>query len=462
MEWHLALLLSDWLVWIVFACILLSIIYIRKQPHLKAPWIQLTHHRLGMIAAVVLSLFVIIFLLDSIHLQVSQLNNQQVRAEKQVSVFDLMVYPLGEDIETTYSAPFSLHAYNKSLIRNKEGKEVRGYAPLKYAGYGIHTLSEKHRDIASRLFMSVVIAVVSFVLIYCLAIAIYSWRTHKHYLSTLRSFLSRSGRVVWPEIIYTLFFLWLILCCVRGLCYQYHLFGTTQVGVDVFYEAIKSIRTGMMIGILTTIFMLPFALILGTIAGYFRGWVDDLIQYIYTTLSSIPGVLLISASVLVMQVYIAKHQALFPTLASRADIRLVLLCLILGLTSWATLCRLLRADTLKIRDFEFIQAAKTMGVKPLTIVVRHIIPNVMYIVLITLVLDFSGLVLAEAVLSYVGVGVDTTTMSWGNMINSARLELAREPVVWWPLAAAFVFMFALVLSANVFADAVRQCQDDRL
>ena len=86
----------------------------------------------------------------------------------------------------------------------------------------------------------------------------------------------------------------------------------------------------------------------------------------------------------------------------------------------------------------------------------------MHIVLITVVLDFSGLVLAEAVLSYVSIGVDPTTISWGNMINSARLELAREPVVWWSLAAAFFFMFSLVLSANLFADVVRDAFDPRL
>jgi peptide/nickel transport system permease protein len=93
---------------------------------------------------------------------------------------------------------------------------------------------------------------------------------------------------------------------------------------------------------------------------------------------------------------------------------------------------------------------------------RHILPNVMHIILITVVLDFSGLVLAEAVLSYVGVGVDPTMDSWGNMINSARLEMAREPIVWWSLASAFVFMFGLVLSANLFADAVRDAFDPRL
>ena len=90
-----------------------------------------------------------------------------------------------------------------------------------------------------------------------------------------------------------------------------------------------------------------------------------------------------------------------------------------------------------------------------------IIPNITHIVLIVVVLDFSGLVLAEAVLSYVGVGVDPSTDSWGNMINGARLEMAREPMVWWSLMAAFSFMFILVLAANLFSDAVRDAFDPR-
>jgi len=142
--------------------------------------------------------------------------------------------------------------------------------------------------------------------------------------------------------------------------------------------------------------------------------------------------------------------------------RLLFLSIILGVTSWTGLCRLLRGETLKLSQIEFIQAAQAFGVSSLRIITRHILPNVMHIVLITVVLDFSGLVLAEAVLSYVSIGVDPTTISWGNMINSARLELAREPIVWWSLAAAFLFMFALVLSANLFSDVVRDAFDPRL
>jgi peptide/nickel transport system permease protein len=163
-----------------------------------------------------------------------------------------------------------------------------------------------------------------------------------------------------------------------------------------------------------------------------------------------------------MQVTIDNHPQWFDTSAARADLRLVFLCLILGVTSWTGLCRLLRGETLKLREQEYIQAAQAFGVSSFRILARHIVPNVMHIVLISLVMDFSGLVLAEAVLSYVGVGVDPSMISFGTMINGARLEMGREPMVWWALAAAFGFMLVLVLAANLFADVVRDAFDPRL
>ncbi len=240
-----------------------------------------------------------------------------------------------------------------------------------------------------------------------------------------------------------------------------HWFGTDKVGQDVLYLSLKSIRTGLLIGSLTTLVMLPFALGLGISAGYFGGRVDDIIQYLYTTLNSIPGVLLIAAAVLVVQVQIEAHAELFNTAAARSDVRLLALCGILGVTGWTGLARLLRAESLKLRELEFVLAARAFGVGHGRILLRHLLPNVMHLVLITVVLDFSGLVLAEAVLSYVGVGVDPGMISFGNMINGARLELAREPVVWWQLAAAFLFMFVLVLAANLFADQVRVALDPK-
>ena len=223
-----------------------------------------------------------------------------------------------------------------------------------------------------------------------------------------------------------------------------HLFGTDKVGNDVLYVAIKGIRTGMIIGGVTTLLVVPFAILFGVVGGYFGGWLDDIIQYIYTVLSSIPSVLLIVAFMIVFE----------PGLPQ--------LCIIMGITSWTGLCRVLRGETMKLREMEYVQACEAMGVSKLRIMFSHITPNLMHIVLITAVLGFSGRVLSEAVLSYIGIGVGADTVSWGGMINDARMEMARNPVVWWKLFAAFIFMFGLVLPANLFGDALRDALDPRL
>jgi peptide/nickel transport system permease protein len=212
---------------------------------------------------------------------------------------------------------------------------------------------------------------------------------------------------------------------------------------------------------LATLATLPLAVALGIAAGYFGGWIDEVIQYIYTVLSSVPNVLLIAACVLMVQVFIDQHPDYFETGAERSDIKLFLLCTVLGLTGWAGLCRLLRGETLKLRELEYVQAATAFGVSPARIMVRHIFPNVAHLMLIVTVLEFSSLILYEAVLSYVGVGVDPSMNSFGGMINLARSEMSRDPLVWWSFASAFGFMVTLVLAANLFADGVQSAFDPR-
>lgn len=245
-----------------------------------------------------------------------------------------------------------------------------------------------------------------------------------------------------------------------------HLFGTDKVGNDVLFTALKGVRTAIVIGAGTTLIIVPFAIFFGVVAGYYGGFIDDAVQYVYTTLASIPGVLLIVAFMLLFGT--TGYQGGLITDA-QLDLgvfvlndRLFWLALILGITSWTDLCRLIRGETLKLRELEYVQASRAFGVGSPGIILRHIVPNLMHLVLITFVLQFSGLVLAEAILSYIGIGVGPQMGSWGNMINTARLELSRDPVVWWNLLAAFAFMFALVLPANIFGDAVRDALDPRL
>jgi peptide/nickel transport system permease protein len=162
-----------------------------------------------------------------------------------------------------------------------------------------------------------------------------------------------------------------------------------------------------------------------------------------------------------IQVFLDKHPDLFATGAERADLKLFLLCVVLGVTGWAGLCRLVRAEVLKLRELEYVQAATAFGVSSWRIMGRHLLPNVMHLVIITTVLDFSALILYEAVLSYVGVGVDASMNSFGGLINQARSEMSRDPVVWWSFSAAFVVMVGLVLAINLFADGVQNAFDPR-
>jgi peptide/nickel transport system permease protein len=449
---HLAMLVSDWLIYGLLALGVVAFFYMRKQPHLREPWRRVAKNKLGMMAFVVLSCYVMVGLVDSIHVRIEGTQNQY-SVTKTKSLLDIILSPLVIKDEKTYSSPLATHLHSQSLITTPSGKQVRGYPELQ------HT---KNKDIEWRVVFGVIEGLAFLLVIIGLGLLIQRIKTKRSMKKLMSLFFKGQTDVAWREMAIALGLVSIVIFVVGNVGWSYHIFGTDKVGQDVFYQSMKSIRTGLMIGILTTIFMLPFALILGMLAGYFRGWVDDLIQYAYTTLSSIPGVLLISATILVMQVYISNHPHLFPTIAERADARLLVLCFILGITSWAGLCRLLRGETLKIREMDFVSASKALSVSNIKILFRHIMPNIMHIVLITIVLDFSGLVLAEAVLSYVGVGVDPTTFSWGNMINSSRLELAREPVVWWPLLAALIFMFVLVLAANLFADSVRDALDPRL
>lgn len=457
------ILWTDALVFLLVLAVAGFAVYVRRAPHRAAPWRAVMRKPLPAASALVLALFVVVGLLDSLHYRERLPESPAAAPQYSVEVLSLLDHLL-TDLRTrnekTYSAPLAATLYSKEFIE-RDGLRVRDYPRLQYGGAHLADLAGHRADLAAR---SVRGALIGLVVALLVGVLVAYWRAWARQMPVC-AWLTRAlrGESEFPaRTLLTAVALGIVgFFVVRELAAGYHVLGTDKVGKDVLYATLKSIRTGLVIGTLTTLVTLPFAIGLGIAAGYFRGWVDDVIQYVYTVLNSIPGVLLIAAAVLVVQVYIEKYPELFDTAAHRADIRLLALCLILGVTSWTGLARLLRGETLKLATLEYVEAARAFGVSRLSILARHIFPNVFHLVLIAVVLDFSGLVLAEAVLSYVGVGVDPGTYSWGNMINGARLELAREPVVWWQLAAAFVFMFTLVLAANLFADGVRDAFDPR-
>lgn len=466
MPFELVILWTDALIYILVVLVVTLIWHVRRNEHMLAPWRRVGHSASGMSALTLLVFFVIVGLLDSIHfrpaLETRNNNGELIYSVEVLSVFDVIATPIRTRVEKTYSAPLSAHLYAKETIELADGRSVREFSRLEFGGAHLeHPDTQRKHDITWRTAVGVSYGVMLWVLLVAWINFVLARRRQQSFMLSLRDLCQGETEFPWRAVLITLIIIFSLIGAMLMLAPHYHVFGTDKVGQDVLYHSLKSIRTALVIGALTTLIMLPFALLFGIMAGYFRGWIDDVIQYTYTTLNSIPSVLLIAAAVLMMQVYIETHPDLFETTAERADLRLLFLCIILGLTSWTGLCRLLRAETLKLREMEYIQAAHAFGVSHWRIVTRHILPNVMHIVLIATVMDFSGLVLAEAVLSYVGVGVDPSMISFGTMINAARLEIAREPIVWWTLIAAFGFMFTLVLSANLFADAVQSAFDPR-
>ena len=462
------LLWTDALVWLLAAGVGLFFWRARRLPLLRAALSRVGQSRPGMAAATVLAAFIAIGLLDSLHYRPplpAEPGQKTVYAVEVRSLLDALADPLRTRNEKTYSAPLAMRAYAKETIEvaGPDGRMVqqREFPRLRHGGAHLTDDNEWGADLMRRATWGLgAAALIWCALAACCAAAV-ARRSGLHFGGVCTRMARGDTVFAWNAVLVTLAVLLALFLPLLALCADYHVFGTDKVGQDIFYLVLKSIRTALVIGLVTTLVMLPLSVLLGVLAGYFRGRVDDVVQYLYTTLSSIPGVLLIAAAVLMMQVLIDTHPEWFATAAERADLRLLALCAILGLTGWTGLARLMRGETLKLRELEYIQAAQAFGVSDWRILSRHILPNLMHLVIIALVMDFSGLVLAEAVLSYVGIGVDPTMISFGTMINNARMELAREPMVWWSLAASFAFMFTLVLAANLLADAVRDAFDPR-
>ncbi len=459
------LLWTDAALWLLMAALVAYIVHVRRNPNLRANWRKVFADAPALASSVVLVACLLITLADSIHfrpaLRMASGETFTIYDVRVKSLLDVVLAPLVEGRETTYSRPLDFESFTKESV--EQGGQVKRVAPrLAYGGVHLkNPTQDRGADIAWRATSGAVAGLAVAALLSALLIAAVARGGGQPWREAAQKVQQGATVIPWRVALIALAALCALIGAVAGLSTGYHVFGTDITGNSVLMQTLKSIRTAFVIGSLATLATLPLAVVLGIMAGYFRGWVDEAIQYFYTVLSSIPNILLIAACVLMVQVFLDKNPDLFETGVERGDLKLFLLCLVLGLTGWAGLARLLRAETLKLRELEYVQAAQSFGVGHAAVMKRHVFPNVAHLMLIVTVLEFSALILYEAVLSYVGVGVDSSMSSFGGMINLARNEMSRDPVVWWPFAAAFVFMVALVLAANLFADGVRDAFDPR-
>ncbi len=220
-----------------------------------------------------------------------------------------------------------------------------------------------------------------------------------------------------------------------------HPFGTDALGRDVLQRLVQGARIAFWVGILTSAIAIPIGLTLGLVAGWFGGRVDDVIVWLYSTFASIPEILFILSIAMVVGrgltgVYVG-----------------------IGLTTWVGLCRLIRGEVIKHKERPYIQAARALGLGHVRILFRHLLPNVLHIVIISFTLRFPAAIGTEVFMSFLGIGVQGEP-SWGTMISDSRMRL------WygygWELFFVTGAIFLVVLAFNILGDALRDALDPRL
>jgi peptide/nickel transport system permease protein len=220
-------------------------------------------------------------------------------------------------------------------------------------------------------------------------------------------------------------------------------FGADKWGRDVLQKTIKGTETSLLVGFAAALLAVFIGTLLGAFAGYFGGPADDFLNWLYNVFTSIPYLLLILAVAAV--------------LGHKGSLTVVL---ILGLTGWTGIFRLIRAEYLKHRVREYVQAADAIGASHLRRMFVHILPNASHVVLVQLSLHVVLFIKSEVVLSFLGFGVGVDTVSWGSMLAEAQSELLLGN--WWQLASATAAMALLVTAFSLFTDALRDSLDPRL
>lgn len=221
-----------------------------------------------------------------------------------------------------------------------------------------------------------------------------------------------------------------------------HWMGTDGLGRDVMARLVQGVRIAYKVGIITSLIAIPIGVILGCLAGFFGGRVDDFIVWLYSTFASMPGLLFILAIAMVVP-----------------DNGLLGIYLGIGLTTWVGLCRLVRGEVIKHKNQTYVQAAKALGLGSGRIIFKHILPNISHVIIVTFSLRFPAAVGTEVIMSFLGIGVQDEP-SWGLMIDSARMRLWQG--MWWEMTFVTLAVFLLVLAFNLLGDALRDALDPRL
>lgn len=225
--------------------------------------------------------------------------------------------------------------------------------------------------------------------------------------------------------------------------------GTDGRGRDVFARIVHGGKTTMTVGAVAVVISSLIAIIIGCVSGYFGGFVDTLLMRVTEIFSSIP---FLPFAMLLSQI-IKNYNV-------SESMRIFIIMLILGALSWTGLARMIRGQVLSEREKEFVLAARAMGVKEGKIAFRHVLPNVVSVILVSMTLDFAGCLLTESSLSYLGFGVQQPRPTWGNMLSGSNNSTVIQNY-WWQWLFPALFLSVAVICINVIGDALRDALDPK-
>lgn len=244
---------------------------------------------------------------------------------------------------------------------------------------------------------------------------------------------------------------------------SHHWLGTDYLGRDVLTRAVFGAKSAVKVGVIASLLSAFIGVSLGLCAGYYGGKIDDLVVWIYSTFASMPSLLFILAfALLVSKGFLyppLEHVFSAAAAALGTETGMLAVYLGIGLTGWVALCRVVRAETMKLRESQYIMAAKALGVSDFRILTRHLLPNLSHLVIVYFTMRFAYAIMTEVIVSYLGFGAQREP-SWGTMISQGQSQLWRG--VWWEVGAATLFMFVLVLALNLLGDALRDATDPKL
>jgi len=220
-----------------------------------------------------------------------------------------------------------------------------------------------------------------------------------------------------------------------------HLFGTDQLGRDVFSRMIWGAGISLKVGFVATGVAICIGVILGAIAGYYGRWVDTVIMRFVDIMLCFPAFFLILAVIAILE----------PSIWN--------IMIVIGLTSWMGITRLVRADFISLKERDFVQAARAIGASDLRIIFRHILPNAMASVLVAATLGVAGAILTESALSFLGIGVQPPTPSWGNILTAGKNNI---DIAWWLSLYPGLAILITVLGYNLLGEGIRDSLDPRL